>query len=299
MAPARKAPARKRKPRMTPKRPKRAAKRAKPRAAKSRRPARSSKPQRKPQAKVARKSKPKAARASAPSAARKTATRPASAASPGRRLRIVLFGAGGMVGSRIAREALDRGHHVVPVQRNAGGLDLGGRHLLMVQGDATDAASVARLARGADVVVSAVSPRNPPGADTLPRAARALLEGVRRAGVRRLVVVGGAGSLLVGPGTMLLDAPGFPEDYRAEAREGLAALEVLRKEGAGVDWTFVSPPAMVEPGPRTGRYQVGQDSLLVAQDGQSRISAEDYAVALVDELEKGENRGRRMTVAWP
>jgi putative NADH-flavin reductase len=287
-------------------RPARGARRAKPRAAKSRRPARGSKPQRKPKPKAAAKGRKAAAAAAArkraprtakPSTARQTASRPASA--PGRRLRLVLFGAGGMVGSRIAKEALARGHHVTAVQRSPGGLDLDGKHVMTVEGDATDPGSVARLAKGADAVVSAVSPRNPPGAGTLPRAARALLEGVRRAGVRRLVVVGGSGSLSVGPSTMLLDSPGFPEAYKPEAHEHLEALHVFRREGQGVDWTFVSPPAAVAPGERTGKYQVGQDNLLVATDGQSHISAEDYAVALVDELEKGANKGRRMTVAWP
>lgn len=294
MAPARKPRSPKRSRKTA--RPARAAKRAKPRAAKSRRPARGSKPQRKPKPKAA---KPKAAkrtpRTAQPSAARGAASRPAS----GKRLRLVLFGAGGMVGSRIAREALARGHHVTAVQRSPGGLDLDGKHVMTVEGDATDPGSVARLAKGADAVVSAVSPRNPPGADTLPRAARALLEGVRRAGVKRLVVVGGAGSLSVGPSTMLLDSPGFPEAYKPEAREHLEALHVLRREGQGVDWTFVSPPAGFQPGKRTGKYQVGQDALLTASDGQSHISMEDYAVALVDELEKGANKGKRMTVAWP
>lgn len=293
--PARKSPKRSRKAA----RPARSAKRAKPRAARSsRRPARSSKPQRKAKpkaAKPARRAPKKAARPAKPSAARKAAARPAS----GQGLRIVLFGAGGMVGSRIAKEALERGHRVVAVQRNPGGLDLDGRHVLTVEGDATDPESVARLAKGADAVVSAVSPRDPPGADTLPRAAKALLDGVRRAGVKRLVVVGGAGSLSVGPATMLIDSPQFPEAWKPEAREHLEALHVYRREGQGVDWTFVSPPAKVEPGQRTGRYQVGQDSLLTAKDGESHISAEDYAVALVDELEKGQNKGRRMTVAWP
>jgi putative NADH-flavin reductase len=303
MAPARKPKSRSPKSprkgaRTSAKRPVRSAKRAKPRAAKSRRPARGSKPQRKAKPKAARRAKaaPKAARASKPSTARAASTRPASG---GRTLRLVLFGAGGMVGSRIAREALSRGHHVTAVQRNPGGLDLDGKHVMTVEGDATDAGSVAQLAKGADAVVSAVSPRDPPGADTLPRAAKALLEGVRRAGVKRLVVVGGAGSLSVGPSTMLLDSPGFPEAYKPEAREHLEALHVFRRDGQGIDWTFVSPPAMVQPGKRTGKYQVGQDALLTAADGQSHISAEDYAVALVDELEKGANKGRRMTVAWP
>ncbi|MFA5944301.1 MAG: NAD(P)H-binding protein [Candidatus Thermoplasmatota archaeon] len=287
------------------KRPKRAAKRAKPASRGARRPARTSKPQRKAKAPVRKAAKPrKAATRSAKSAPRQAAARPvtkrpAPAAKAGKKLRVVLFGAGGMVGSRIAKEAVSRGHHLVAVQRNPGGLDLDGRHILTVSGDATDPASVAALAKGADAVVSAVSPRDPPGADTLRRAAKALLAGSRKAGVKRLVVVGGAGSLSVGPATMLIDSPQFPGEYKPEAREHIDALHVLRAEGQGVDWTFVSPAAMVFPGKRTGKYQAGNDELLVDSSGQSQISAEDYAVALVDELERGKNKGRRMAVAWP
>jgi putative NADH-flavin reductase len=285
-------------------RPKRAAKRTKPASRGVRRPARSSKPQRKAKA-PARRTKPtrKAARRSAKSAPRQAAARPASAKAPaakgGRKaLRVVLFGAGGMVGSRIAKEALARGHHVVAVQRNPGGLDLDGRHVMTVSGDATDPASVAELARGADIVASAVSPRNPPGANTLPRAAAALLAGTRKAGVKRLVVVGGAGSLSVGPSKRLIDSSDFPAEYRPEAQEHVDALTVFRRDGQGVDWTFVSPSAMIFPGKRTGKYQAGTDDLLVDSSGQSQISAEDYAIAFVDELERGDNKGRRMTVAW-
>lgn len=290
------------------KRPKRAATRSKPSSrASGRRPARTSKPQRKAKAAV-RRSKParKATRSakSTPRAAAKrpqTHTAPRGAAKPARKagLRVVLFGAGGLVGSRIAKEAMARGHQVIPVQRSPGGLDLGGTHVMTVTGDATDAESVARLSRGADAIVSAVSPRNPPGADTQARAARALLAGSRKAGVRRLVVVGGAGSLSTGPSQRLLDSPDFPAEYRAEAQEHVDALDVLRRDGQGVDWTFVSPAALVFPGQRTGKYQKGNDDLLVDKTGQSRISAEDYAVALVDELEAGRNKGRRMAVAWP
>jgi putative NADH-flavin reductase len=293
-------------------RPKRAAKRAKPTSrAAGRRPARSSKPQRKPKAAV-RRTKParKAARRSAKSVNRKAAKRPAAAPAPRKAaakgamppprkdgLRIAVFGAGGTIGSRIAREALSRGHRVTAVQRNAGGLDLDGTHVLTVKGDATDPASVAKHAKGHDAVVSAISPAGEVA--QLPKAAHALLAGVRHAGVKRLVVVGGAGSLEVSPGLQLMDTPQFPKDWRPTAQAHGEALHVYRNEGTGVDWTFVSPPAMVAPGKRTGKYQVGHNHVLHDGTGKSQISAEDYAVAIVDELERGENKGRRMTVSWP
>jgi len=288
-------------------RPKRSARRSKPRAQRARRrPALSSKPQRKAKAAPRKPAKARKAPArSARSATRTAAQRPPAPAprdptKPDRKaLRIVLFGAGGMVGSRIAKELLSRGHRVTAVQRRAGGLDLDGQHVMTVQGDATDPASVTALAKGHDAIACAISPRGVGDGDSLARAAAALLEGARRSGTKRLVVVGGAGSLLVGPSQMLLDTPQFPSEYRPEARAHLDALKVFRGQGQGVDWTFVSPAAYIHPGPRTGRYQKGQDSLLTGKDGKSEISAEDYAVAFVDELERGENKGRRMAVAWP
>jgi putative NADH-flavin reductase len=170
----------------------------------------------------------------------------------------------------------------------------------LVRGDATDAASVAAVVRGADAVVSSVSPR--PGttgeAPSLVDVARALITGVREAGVRRLVVVGGAGSLEVAPGVALLDTPDFPEAYKPEAEEGRDSLAVYRTEAEGLDWTFISPAIVIQPGERTGRYRTTGDQLLTDESGNSVISYEDYAVALVDELENPQHAGRRFGVAY-
>lgn len=215
-------------------------------------------------------------------------------------MRIALFGVTGNIGRRIAAEALARGHAVVGVVRDPAQVASPDPRIPLVAGDATVPASVAEVARGADAVVSAISPRpNPRGrsAPSLAAAARALLAGVREAGVRRLVVVGGAGSLEVAPGVRLMDAPGFPEAYRAEAAEGAESLAVLRAEGAGVDWTFVSPAAEIGPGERTGAYRTTGDAFLADAEGRSVISFEDYAVALVDELERPRHAGRRFGVA--
>jgi putative NADH-flavin reductase len=216
-------------------------------------------------------------------------------------MKIVLFGATGNIGQRIAAEALRRGHSVVGVVRDPGEVSPPDPRVQLVQGDATDPQSVARAARGADVMVSAISPRpNPRGraAPSLSKAAWALLEGARRAGVKRLLVVGGAGSLEVAPGKRLMDAPGFPDAYKAEATEGADSLAVYRAEGAGVDWTFLSPAAEIGPGERTGKYRITGDQFLADANGHSRISYEDYAVALVDELEAPKHRGARFGVAY-
>lgn len=212
-------------------------------------------------------------------------------------MRIAVLGATGTLGSRIVAEAVRRGHQVTGVHRQPGAAD--GSMVRWARGDATDPKSLLGALQGQDAVICAVSPRNPPGHNILPRTARALLAASRQSGVRRVVVVGGAGSLLVGPGVRLLDTPGFPEAHRPEAMEHVLALEVYRKEGHGVDWTFVSPPAHIAPGERRGVYQLGKDELLVGADGQSRISAEDYAIAVLDVLEQGIGRGERIAVAWP
>ena len=163
-----------------------------------------------------------------------------------------------------------------------------------------DAASVVEVTRGADAVVNAISPR--PGttgvAPSLADAARALIAGLGVSGVKRLVVVGGAGSLEVAPGVALMDAPGFPEPYLAEAIEGRDALEVYRNEAHGLDWTFLSPAAEIGPGERTGKYRTTRDQFLADEQGKSFISYEDYAVALVDELENPRHVEQRFGVAY-
>ena len=216
-------------------------------------------------------------------------------------MKIVLFGATGNIGQRVTAEALQRGHSVTGVVRDPEKVKSPDTRVRLVQGDATDAASVARISKGADAIVSAISPRPNPrgrGAPSLALAAKALIRGARDAGVKRLLVVGGAGSLEVAPGKRLMDAPGFPDAYKAEAKEGADSLDVLRGEGRGIDWTFLSPAAEIGPGSRTGHYRTTGDEFLADTKGHSRISYEDYAVALVDELERPKHKGKRFGVAY-
>src|SRR5687768_6390835 len=214
---------------------------------------------------------------------------------------IVLFGATGNIGQRIAKEALDRRHEVIGVVREPAKVKTPDPRMTLLQGDATDRASVAALGHGADAIVSAISPRpNARGlaAPSLRAAARALIEGSREAGVKRLVVVGGAGTLEVKPGVRLMDTPGFPEMFKPEAQEGAEALEVFRNEDDGLDWTFMSPAAEIIPGERTGRYRTTHDEYLADANGRSVISFDDYAVALLDELERPRHLRRRFGVAY-
>ncbi|MEU8117112.1 NAD(P)H-binding protein [Spirillospora sp. NPDC049024] len=207
-------------------------------------------------------------------------------------MRILLIGATGMVGRRIAAEARGRGHEVTGVTR--GGSEGTAR------AEASDAAAIARLAEGHDAVVLSVPPPRD-GSETegpLLAVTRGVLDALRRAGLRRLVVVGGAGSLEVAPGVRLVDTPEFPALYKNEALAAAAQLGAIRAEAGDLDWTFISPAAVIAPGERTGVFRLGGDRLLTDAGGDSRISAEDYAVALVDELEKGNAVQRRITVAY-
>jgi uncharacterized protein len=216
-------------------------------------------------------------------------------------VKLVLFGAGGQVAQRIAREALDRGHEVIGVARSAASVRSDNEHLINVEGDASDASSVAKISKGADVIINALSPRPSPSgrpATSLATAARALIEGATRARVPRLIVVGGAGSLEVAPGVRLVDTPGFPEEYKSESLNQADALAVYRSAGGNLDWTYISPAAAIGAGRRTGKYRTADDSLLVDENGKSFISYEDYAKAVLDEIEHPTHPRARMAVAY-
>jgi hypothetical protein len=202
-------------------------------------------------------------------------------------LRIALFGASGDVGSRIAEEAVARGHSVTALVRHPDQMTGDHPRLRKVRGDVTDPLQVG---------ISAIAPpANEPA--VLAYAAKALLAAGRETG-KRVVAVGGAGSLQAAPGKDLLDTPGFPKAWLPVAKAHRDALNVFRKGGDGVAWTVVSPSAFIEPGERTGSFRLGTEELLKDKKGESRISMEDYAVAFVDEIERGDNVGRRMTVGY-
>lgn len=212
-------------------------------------------------------------------------------------MKIALFGASGTIGQRIAHEAFSRGHQVIAVVRDPTRLGLSHERLAIAQCDILDPARVAAVVAGHNVVISAVGPRLPGGdPQMLVAAARSLIAGLTRAGVRRLIIVGGAGSLEVAPGVQLVDTPDFPGAWKDVALAHRDALAVYRM--TSLDWTYISPPALIEPGDRTGRYRTGTDQLLTNQKGESRISIEDYAAALLDEVETPRNIRRRMTVGY-
>jgi putative NADH-flavin reductase len=216
-------------------------------------------------------------------------------------MKIVVFGATGNVGRQVVLEALRRGHEVTGVVRDPAAVQSPDPRVRLEKGDATDASSVSRITKGADAVVSAISPRpNSRGmpAPKLADNARAMIQGLRDSGVKRVLYVVGASSLEVAPGKRLFDQPGFPDIYRAEALEGIEALEIWRSEAQGLDWTCLSPADVIMPGQRTGKYRTTDDRLLVDAEGKSRITFEDFAVAILDELENPKHIGKRFGVAY-
>lgn len=216
----------------------------------------------------------------------------------------VIFGGSGMIGGRAVREALSRGHRVTAVVRDPAKLTEKDASLTVVAGDVTDPATVAKFAAGADAVVSAVSPAQLAGAEpqltvTFAPVFTGLVGGLRALGAQapRLVVVGGASSLKLPTGERLFDAPGFPEAYKPAALAHADFLERLRGV-SDLHWSYLSPSAEVAPDKRTGTFRLGGDELLLDAEGKSFISAEDYAIALIDEAEDPKHPRRRFTVGY-
>ena len=202
-------------------------------------------------------------------------------------MRIAVYGGAGAVGSRIVAEALARGHAVTVLSRHQADVPDGAVHRV---GDASNGDDVARVASEHDVVVSAIGPSRT--GDRVEVFLGAIGSLARNVGARRLIVVGGAGSLYVAPGLRLLDTPDFPPQFRSEALAQLAALDQLKGGGGFVDWVYVSPAPALTPGTRTGTYRIGSDMVV----GDS-ISSEDYAVAILDEIEQPRHRRERFTIA--
>ena len=211
-------------------------------------------------------------------------------------MKLAIFGASGNIGGCILRESLNRGHFVSALARDPDRVKLSHARLSVICCDATEVERTASSLLGHDVLISAIGPRAGESPETLVVVASALVEAVTKAGVSRLVVVGGAGSLEVAPGLLLLDSPDFPPAWRPVAAAQRDALEILRK--ADLDWTVISPAALIEPGKRTGRYRTGTNRLIVDARGESRISTEDYAVAVLDEIEDPKFIRRRFTLAY-
>lgn len=203
-------------------------------------------------------------------------------------MNIALIGASGRVGSRITKELLARGHKVTAIVRDASKVEPQ-NGVTVKTADATQPAQLRPALASHDAVISAANFRS---SDV-----NALLSAVKEARVPRVLLVGGAGSLEIAPGKALLDTPQFPEAYKPEATAGRNFLNALKQEQS-IDWTFLSPSAEFVPGERTGKFRIGSNQLLSDANGRSWISMEDYAIALVDEIEKPRHSRERFTVGY-
>ncbi|CRM59053.1 NAD(P)-dependent oxidoreductase [Pseudomonas sp. 25 R 14] len=202
--------------------------------------------------------------------------------------KIAIIGATGRAGSQLLEEALRRGHTVTAIARNTATI-AARPGLIVKQADALDATTLQQAISGNDVVISAAH------FATLPAAA--VIGPVKQAGVKRLLVVGGAGSLLLPGGGRVIDSAGFPAEYKAEASAGAVFLDTLRQEKE-LDWSFLSPSAEFVETERTGTFRLGQDDLLVSSEGRSWISFADFAIALIDEVQTPKHSRQRFTVGY-
>jgi putative NADH-flavin reductase len=220
----------------------------------------------------------------------------AGAAEP---LKLVIYGGSGNIGQRIVREALDRGHQVIVVSRDPSRVKVTHDRLTVVQGNVLEPDKVTQQIRGQQVVVSAIGAdrANNPDYGIYKKAGESLVTALRKLGAQgpRLIVVGGAGSLEVSPGVLLISQ--IPERFRAEIQGQKDALDYYRTV-SDVKWTYFSPAGSIAPGQRTGKFRLGGDQLITDTKGESRISTEDYAVALIDEAEKPQHVGKRFTVGY-
>lgn len=214
--------------------------------------------------------------------------------------RIVLIGANGFVGSAILNEALNRGIKVTAVVRNPDSIKISNTNLTIVKADVSNADKVAELSTGFDTVISAYNPgwRNPNiYKDTL-KVYPQILEGTKKAGVKRLLIVGGAGTLFVAPGLTVMDSGAIPSEIM-DGVKSLAEfyLNTLLNEKE-IDWVFFSPAGIIEPGERTGNYRLDKDNLILDKKGESKISVQDYAKAMIDEFETPAHHKERFTIGY-
>lgn len=208
---------------------------------------------------------------------------------PARPMRVALIGASGNVGTRILAELVSRGHTVTGIARNPEAIAAGPR-VTAAKGDVNEAPALVKLLAGHDAIISAVPFRNT-DPDTL-------IGAVRASGVKRYIIVGGAATLLNADGQRLLDTPALAKFKESpEPAGGARFLEAIRKV-TDLDWTFFSPAVNFAPGQRTGTFRLGGETVVTDAQGQSRVSMEDYAIALVDELERPAHIRQRFTIGY-
>ncbi|CAL1517369.1 NAD(P)-dependent oxidoreductase [Chitinophaga sp. MM2321] len=209
-------------------------------------------------------------------------------------MKVAIIGASGFIGTAILEEALNRGHEVTAIVRHPEKITIKNANLTIQQGDVSSEAAVATLVAGNEAVISSF---NSYDSATYVNVIHAIINGTKKAGIKRLLVVTGAGSLEVAPGVQVLDTPDFPAEWKTGASATRDAFNVIKQEKE-LEWTALSPAGMIAPGERTGKFRLGKDQLLTNDQGESKISTADYAVAMIDELEQPKHIRERFTLAY-
>ena len=213
-------------------------------------------------------------------------------------MKVALLGATGFVGSAILKEALDRGHIVTAIVRDPEKIEKR-EGLTAKAGDVYDTSSLAALISGNDALISAFNPgwKDPNLYDDQVRGTASIIAAIKKAGIKRVLWVGGAGGLEVKPGVRVVDSPDLATWVRPGSLATINALDQLRKEPE-LEWSYLSPSAEMKSGQRTGKFRLGSDQLLVDATGRSKISVQDYADAMIDELEHPTHVRQRFTVGY-
>lgn len=213
---------------------------------------------------------------------------------------VVLIGASGFVGTAILEELLNRGYCVTAVVRNPEKMTIRNANLSVVKADVSDVNTLVAVCKGKDAVISAYNPgwANPDIYEETLKNYPLILEAVRKSGVKRLLCVGGAGTLFCAPGIRVVDSGAISAEIMGGAKSlGEFYLNTLCNEKE-IDWVFFSPAGSLEPGKRTGKFRLGKDDLIVDETGKSHISVGDYALAMVDELEQANHHRERFTIGY-
>jgi len=209
-------------------------------------------------------------------------------------MKVAIIGASGFIGSAILNEALSRGHDITAIVRNPEKVTVSEPRLNVKKGDVIKEEELISLLKGNEAVISAYSAND---SSTYVKAITAIINATKKAGITRLLAVSGAGSLEVKPGVQLLDTPEFPAEWKGGATATRDAFDVI-KQVTDLDWSVLSPAMVIEPGPRTGVFRLGKDQVLFNDKGESKISTADFAVALLDELERPAHIKQRFTLAY-
>ncbi len=207
-------------------------------------------------------------------------------------MKIALIGATGFVGTAVLNEALNRGHQVTAIARNTAKITVSDPNLTLKETDVYNIEKLATAIASTDAVVSAFNS----GEDFI-KGSESIQQATKQAGIKRFLIIGGAGSLEVKPGVQLVDTPEFPAEWKKGASAARDYLDILKKE-TELDWTFVSPAIILHPGQRTGKFRLGTDQPVFDANGKSEVSVEDMAVAIIDELEKNQFIKKRFTLGY-